>query len=167
MVSCLTFSSYQDDRNEPVINGSKTAVRVVFETPDFVQLGTRTTSESAIKDVTVLQFKEGTLVKKIELSDKLFAQPVELSGLAYIHATVFEEKDGTKTIVKDGIDVIVFLANVKGLTESATLTEKSSTYEQLLNYTASLTDAKALSELEYMPMVGYYYNGIAKARFTF
>jgi hypothetical protein len=168
MVSCLAFVSCQDERNEPVATGN--TIRVRFDTPDFVQLGTRVANETTIKDVTVLQYKDGILVKKIYLSNKVFAQPVDIDGLVDIDATALNE-DGT--IDNDNeVNILAFLANVGDVTDVANddadgdLFDKGiSTYDQLLTYTQELVGdaaakAQALATMEYMPMTGFYYGGI-------
>ncbi|MDR3117950.1 MAG: DUF4906 domain-containing protein [Mediterranea sp.] len=158
LCASLTLFSCQDDRNEPVKNDT-TVVRVAFETPDFIQLGTRATDESAIKDITVLQFKNGLLVKSLPLDNKMFAQAVELTDMQDIPATTLGE-DGA--IVSNGAEsFIAFIANVRTITgEAVKLTEKVSTYTDFLNYTLDLKNVAGIADLKYMPMTGFYYGGI-------
>ena len=164
--SCLALVSCQDDQDDVMVPGAGAGVRVAFSTPDFVQLGTRATSESSIKDITVLQFKDGKLVKQLFLEDKLFSQQVELEGLESIPAaTINEDKESVdygKLIQNGSENLLVFLANVKHATGTGVtgFTLNSSTYKDLLAYTASLADADALAGLQYMPMTGTYLKGI-------
>jgi hypothetical protein len=162
MASGLACMSCQDDQNEPVVTGSNSAaVRVVFETPDYVQLGTRVTAESNIKDVTILQYKVGKLLKKVFLEDKLFSQPVELKGDIALDGIPATTLDDEGKMVQNGTEnVTVFLVNVKAVTGSGVTLEDNSSYNDFLSYTVSLTDAAALGGLQYMPMSGFYYGGI-------
>lgn len=164
-ISCLAFISCQEhDDNLPVIK--KDVIRVAFNTPDFTQVGTRATSETGIKDITVLQFKEGKLTAQLFLEDKLFSSAVELEGLeAMAAATVNEDTESAdygKLIQNGSENVLVFLANIKAMTgaQVAGFTIGTSTYSNLLAYTATLADADALGNLQYMPMTGTYLNGI-------
>jgi len=162
LFSCLAFVSCQDHDDNLPVGGSKDGViRVAFNTPDFVQVGTRAMHESGIKDVTVLQFKEGKLVAQIFLEDKYFLNAVEVEGLVSMpSATV----NTSGSLIQDGSEnVLVFLANIKAMTgaEVSGFTLNTSTYSDLSAYTAVLQDADALGDLTFMPMTGTYLEGIA------
>jgi len=166
LCSCLAFVACQDDHGDSVPSGKDGVIRVAFNTPDFVEVGTRATSETNIKDITVLQFKEGKLVAQIFLEDKLFSSAVELEGLESMAAATLNEDtesvDYGKLIQNGSENVLVFLANIKAMTgaQVSGFSIGTSTYANLLTYAASLTDADALGNLQYMPMTGTHLNGI-------
>lgn len=139
------MSCQDHDDNLPTSGSGDSAIRVAFTTPDFVQLGTRATSESGIKDITVFQFKEVKLVAQLFLEDQMFTSAVELAGLESMSSASVDEESGA--LIRNGSkNVLVFLANIKAMTgaEVSGFTICTSTYANLLAYTASLQDADAL-----------------------
>jgi len=155
--SCMALVSCQDDYEENIVTNGN-AVRISFQTSDYTQLGTRATSESGLKDITVLQYKNGSLVKKLPiLEDKLFSQAVELEGLEDLDAS---NLDSNGKLVQGNENVIVFLANIKAATGAETTLSEGSAYSALSTYMLSFANADDMAAIEYMPMKGFYYGGI-------
>lgn len=173
-ITCLTyfclcvslaflFSCRDDDGGALSSGENHTVSRVAFELPDYVQVSTRA-SESALKNVTVLQFIDGELAKQIDLEDEFFIQAVDLIGLDPMLAASLDENGA---LIRDGKEnVIVFLANFKACfqtaAQTATLPAIGTRYATFMDYTHNLVTAQALSDLEYMPSTGFYYGGIVE-----
>lgn len=156
--------SCRDDNNGVLSADQNTvSVSVAFHTIDYAQMVTRA-SDSFLKNVTVLQFIDGTLEKKIELENRFFDRAVDLDGLDPMPAASLDQNGD---LIRDGHEnMIVFLANFKACfqtgTPVATLPAIGASYASVMDYTFDLADAQALSDLEFMPMTGFYRGGIAE-----
>ena len=146
LVSCST-----DELGGGATSG-KGGVQLVVETEDFTQVNTRADiQENEIEDLTVLEFKDGTLVKKIELDKdgNDFANGVSLSGdnsLVNLNASAKGSSDN---------NLIFVIANAKATDNSISLTEGTSTFDDLKNLKFTFNKDKAN-----LLMSGAYYGGI-------
>ena len=143
LVSCST-----DELGSGATSG-KGGVQLVVETDGFTQLNTRTANESQIEDLTVLEFKDSKLVKKVELGKdgNDFADGVSLSGdnsLVNLDASAKGNED----------NLVYVIANAKATgndTKLASITKFSDLKSLELDFSK---DASSLL------MSGGYYDGI-------
>lgn len=160
IILIATFALFSCTK-ENMEGGSPTAqgVQVIFKTSDFAQLNTRAASETQLKDVTILQFKDGVLIQKELLENVSTSSAITLGFLEQLPAANLDEKG---KLIEDGKEnLIYFIANAKAVTGA----------EVGLNKGVSFAALKALkfgtnNLSEVLPMTGEYYGGVAKGATT-
>ncbi len=152
-------SCAKDDLGNVAPNATGTTT-VTFSADGFDEVSTRAVNETSINDVTILQFVSGTLTKKIDLSGVTFGSAVEVEDLESMPATTMETVtiNGTEVErMKENTqeNVIIFLANTTVSSSDLSLTENTTTFSAFKEMTMGTLDLST-----YLPMVGYYYDGI-------
>lgn len=161
IILIATFALFSCTK-ENMEGGSPTAqgVQVIFKTTDFAQLNTRAVSETQLKDVTILQFKNGVLVQKEVLENVSTSSAITLGFLEQLPAANLDENG--KLIEDDKENLIYFIANAKAVTNSdVNLTKGVSTFADLKTLKFGTNN---LSEV--LPMTGEYYGGVAEGATT-
>lgn len=163
----LAFSCAKEVPGNEVKEGF--SVQMGITVPEFVSVNTKAISESAIKDVTVLEFKAGVLINQFTLSDQIFtsgsldiAANFDTDDKKALPAAKLNEETGY--LVKDGAEnILVFLANFdcNSLLPAPALTLNTSTYADFLAASMAFADADALANAAYVPMYGTWNQGLS------
>ena len=164
--AALVFSCAKEISGNEVSEGF--SVRMGVTVPEFVSLSTKAISESAIKDVTVLEFKSGILINQFTLSDQIFTTGALDIASHFItdaqkELAVTNRNDDSGLLVKDGSEnILVFLANFSCNGILPSLTVDTSTYADFVTASVAFANADALAHAEYVPMYGTWMNGLSK-----
>ncbi len=138
-------------------------IQLVLNTGDFTQVNSRAVAEGLVKDITLLQFKKGTLVQKMTITQKDFTQAVTLTGtLEEMPATATKDEtdmNGDERKVLDETQPVNLIYAVANVADNTAYTD------QLVEGTTTFETFKGLQlgydkNAEVLPMVGYYYGGI-------
>ncbi len=167
LVAIITLAAC--NKNEfisPVTNQGE--IKLVLKADGFNQINTRAVTENLVNDITILQFKEGTLVKKLYYSGQDFvSKPLTITAgtleamPAATMKTVTDLDGNEKEILNENgsENVIYVLANLGSENATGLVANGDGTP------VSTFDDFKKLSldfaeNGEVLPMNGYYYGGI-------